>query len=514
MIFGASVPLYGGGMEIIMASECTVSDQGTQNFKHTETNRTTLTSENLCFAEFHPEKIPALALSLPDEVSRYVEAGDYVQADQAILRWLERPISKSMKDRLELEQYRMVLMKEQFPDLTETALAKVQEKIPGFTREDLEQMDREGYAEWMMRDGKKYYIHNLARNLARLEKPLPNQPQETEEEKLEKETLHKEVYTIMQNRKASWRFHVKTTIKGNEECFEPGVPLTAHLPIPAQLFQTSNVQILSCSGGKAVIDRPDSLWRAVCIQNEDPQENPEFSVEYTYQTDCVYHDFSEADRAACEASFVPDPSAYTDFLGEQEPHIIFTPYLKQLARELTEGINDPLEKARRIFGYITQNVNYSYMRIYTAMLSIPDYAARNLRGDCGVQALLFITLCRICGIPARWQSGLYVIPGSVGAHDWALFYVEPYGWLFADPSFGGSACREGDETRRWFYFGNLDPFRAAANHAFMHTFAVPKKFWPVDISDNQTGELESAVKGYRRGEFETDQILISCEKLV
>ena len=476
--------------------------------------REPLTAENLCRVEFHPEQISSLAVSLPDEVREYVNAGDYVQAELAILRWLERPVEKSMKGRLELERYRMVLMQEQFPDLFDEALRKVQEKLPGFTAENLEQLEQEGYAEWVMRNGQKYYIHNLARNLARLEKHLPNQPGETAEEKLEKETLHREVQAMMQNRKSSWRFHVRATIQGNDECFEPGVPLTAHLPVPAELFQTSEVKVLSCSGGQATVDVPDSVWRAVCIQNENPQENPLFSVEYSYRTDCVYHDFSEEDRKASEQSFVPDPSAYTDFLEEQGPHILFTPYLKALAKELTEGVEDPLEKARRIFGYITQNVKYSYMRIYTAMQFIPDYAARNLRGDCGVQALLFITLCRICGIPARWQSGLYVIPGCVGAHDWALFYVEPYGWLFADPSFGGSAFREGDEARRWFYFGNLDPFRAPANHAFMHTFAVPKRFWPVDISDNQTGELESARKGYRRGEYETDQILLDCEKLI
>ena len=34
-------------------------------------------------------------------------------------------------------------------------------------------------------------------------------------------------------------------------------------------------------------------------------------------------------------------------------------------------------------------------------------------------ALTFITMCRIAGVPARWQSGLYVAPDSVGSHDWA-----------------------------------------------------------------------------------------------
>ena len=53
-----------------------------------------------------------------------------------------------------------------------------------------------------------------------------------------------------------------------------------------------------------------------------------------------------------------------------------------------------------------------------------------------MQALLFITLCRMSGIPARWQSGLYATEFYTGCHDWAQFYIEPYGWVFADPSFG------------------------------------------------------------------------------
>ena len=97
---------------------------------------------------------------------------------------------------------------------------------------------------------------------------------------------------------------------------------------------------------------------------------------------------------------------------------------------------------------------------FTLPDSIPDYYAAGLRGDCGVQALLFITLCRCAGIPARWQSGLFVTPYAQGCHDWAQFYVAPYGWLFADCSFGGSAWRAGNAERHAFYFGNLDPFRA------------------------------------------------------
>ena len=56
-------------------------------------------------------------------------------------------------------------------------------------------------------------------------------------------------------------------------------------------------------------------------------------------------------------------------------------------------------------------------------------------------ALTFITLCRIAGIPARWESGFAVAPGDAGCHDWARFYVAPKGWMYADCS-----CVQGDSS--------------------------------------------------------------------
>ena len=103
-------------------------------------------------------------------------------------------------------------------------------------------------------------------------------------------------------------------------------------------------------------------------------------------------------------------------------------------------------------------------------------------------ALLFITLCRIAGVPARWQSGLYVTPQSAGAHDWAQFYIAPYGWLWADCSFGSGAHRVGNETRRRHYFGNLDPLRMVANREFYAQLTPPDEQLRNDPYDNQTGE--------------------------
>ena len=100
-----------------------------------------------------------------------------------------------------------------------------------------------------------------------------------------------------------------------------------------------------------------------------------------------------------------------------------------------------------------------------------------------------------------------------GSHDWALFYAEPYGWLFADLSFGGSAFRDGDEDRRRFYFGNLEPFRMPANNAFQHPFTQPKNFWPLDPYDSQQGEMESEKCGYLARHLERKPALLKAERI-
>ncbi len=116
-------------------------------------------------------------------------------------------------------------------------------------------------------------------------------------------------------------------------------------------------------------------------------------------------------------------------------------------------------------------------------------------------ALTFITMCRIAGVPARWQSGLYVAPDSVGSHDWAEFYTPQTGWLNADVSFGSSARRMGEEWRRRHYFGNLDPWRMVANNRFQAEFEPSFDGMREDPYDNQMGEASVDGRGCRQREM-------------
>ena len=118
-------------------------------------------------------------------------------------------------------------------------------------------------------------------------------------------------------------------------------------------------------------------------------------------------------------------------------------------------------------------MRYAYVRAYRLIENGAEYAAANLRGDCGLQALLFITLCRILGIPARWESGLMADPTYIGSHDWAQFYTEAWGWLPVDCSFGGAGYRKNSPERRAFYLGQHRPLAHGRQHALLRSPSSP-----------------------------------------
>ncbi|MDY2855359.1 MAG: transglutaminase-like domain-containing protein, partial [Oliverpabstia sp.] len=262
------------------------------------------------------------------------------------------------------------------------------------------------------------------------------------------------------------RITIRATVKVEDAAFKPGMLVRVHVPIAAACEQQSDIRIESMFPENGQIAPEDAEQRTVYWE-ENMQENHEFSVTYSYVHTAKWHDvetvlhgmpmsqgtMQDAGSACCEAaqrpSGVPElpclkPEALAEYLkdtAELAPHIEFTPYIRALTEACAQGCTTPLEKAKSFYDFITKNFRYTYMPAYFTLDSIAENCARSFTGDCGVFALLFITMCRCAGIPAEWQSGFAAEPEFVGGHDWARFYAEPFGWLFADPSFGIGARR-------------------------------------------------------------------------
>src|SRR3546814_2607363 len=85
------------------------------------------------------------------------------------------------------------------------------------------------------------------------------------------------------------------------------------------------------------------------------------------------------------------------------------------------------------------------------------FSLHAVHADCCHQTLLLITLLRMNGISARWQSGMVFSDGSDNnIHDWAQVYIAPYGWVPMDVTTGRLPADKGtgnDPGREWFYLG-------------------------------------------------------------
>lgn len=444
------------------------------------------------------EKLVSLRFPLPEDVAKAKAAGDFNKAERLILLYLQDSYTpQCMKDRLETEREVLSRLPSAYPYDEEQALALVQKEIPSFTMAQLHHYEDCKAADWIYINGK---VHLQSRFFASMQKVWP-EIAEAVGSPLQKHNklLEDNADEMAEKGWAGRHIHLRTEIRIKDEAFHPGKVLV-HLPIPAECMNMHNIRILDHSE-HAFIDDPKSSSRTISFQ-EDLKENHPFFVEYEYDSIVNYH----------EDQHISTETADFD-IQEEQPQIVFSPLIKALCRELSGNETDPYRKAWNFYRYCTENITYAYMREYMTLGLINEYSATQRIGDCGVKALLFITLCRCAGIPAHWQSGLYVTPDSAGNHDWAMFYIKPYGWLFADPSFGGSAFRVGNLKRQKFYFGNLDPFRMAANNAFQKEFNPAKKWWRSDPYDNQSGEIEYEDRGLHGNELESTKTVIAMEKL-
>lgn len=449
------------------------------------------------------EDLKYLKVNLPEDILKLKCSGDFEGAQKLIELRLKKQIPVAMRKRLEVEKEILKTIKGEYPYTFEQALKKMQDNIENFTKEELIQLQEDSQADWILVDGKVHFNDSFYGSLILTRSDLKARLiNKQEDDDKRGNFLNENIKETRTSGGASYFIHLKTTLKIKEDSAKIGEKIRVYMPLSINC-QQSNIKIIKTTP-KADYTADENYPSRTAYFETVLEENQEFSVEYSYESHLKYND--------------PDPVKVSEeqpaFDTEEfEPHILFTPYIKELAEEIIKDETNPLIKARKIYDYITQNVRYSYMRAYSTIINIPEYAALNLKGDCGVQALLFITLCRYAGIPAKWQSGLAVTPYHVGPHDWAQFYIAPYGWMFADPSFGGSAIRNGN-TEKWnFYFGNLDPFRMVANSELQHEFDPPKKYWRHDPYDNQVGECEYEDKGIRREEFKVSYELIEMKKI-
>lgn len=438
-----------------------------------------------------------LYVRLPEDIQKLEMLGFFESARRKINEMLKKDISLSLRKRLEYELERIERIFKDYNIPEQKALEEFKKTFPDLNEKKFYEWINKGYIDFICIEGKKFFFSRFIHNLLFLCKEEECKKKKEEMDKrsgriASRKALVDHITEILNSGKQGYIFPrtVRAKIKVS---LKPGtVPegeiVRCWLPFPQVNELQQSVKLISCYPKNYTLAPENYPQRTIYFEQKVKSSEPlEFMVEFEY----TVHAFHKKVNPNEVKPYDEESEIYQKYTREQLPHIPFTRFLKNLAREIVGDEENPYLKAKKIYDWLTKNLTYTYVAEYSTYECIPEFVARNLRGDCGFQALLFITLCRIVGVPSRWQSGWYANPASKapGPHDWAQFYIEPYGWLYADLSFG-RRWRELDPRIHEFYFGNIDSFRTVFNSDIMSEFEPAKKFIRSDPVDNQRGELE------------------------
>ncbi len=441
------------------------------------------------------------------EIDHLIKSGEYTKAVKAIkIRIASDTITPQEAARLNFKIALMDRIRRDFTKDDTTVIAYIKKYHPDVTPEEIKAWETSGALEYKTIDGVKKYFHSAHRNLFRIDTSARKYyrslngrqsdsldrflgkhiPKVVEKARMSAGKFEKLVMPV--NMKITYTL----TVKPNE--VPDGEIIRVWMPYPRETPKQKNISLLETSQKEYIISPDRYTHKSIYMEKPAVKDSAAvFGYTLRFTSYDLWFDFSPADVLP----YNKESGLYKKYTSEREAHVIFTEDIKKLTDSITYREGNPYLKAVKIFDYIAQNYPWTSAREYSTIENIPQYVIDNKHGDCGQQSLLFITMARYAGIPAKWQSGWMLHPGEVNLHDWAEAYFEGIGWVPVDQSFG-YVYRDGvpkEEAMRQddiyhFFTKGLDAYRYIVNDDFSGGF-FPAKIYPrSETVDFQRGEAE------------------------
>ncbi len=266
-----------------------------------------------------------------------------------------------------------------------------------------------------------------------------------------------------------------------------GDTIRTWMPFPMTTDRQSDVRMLDTSHRDYILSSPDNSVHRTVYMEQPVMTGRDARFSYTFSYDVAGQYFSPEYIIANLKPYNKDSKQYKEYTATDERHIIAIP----LAREIVGGETNPFRQSELVYDYIAGNIPWAGAREYSTLDCIPRYVLEHGYGDCGQVALLYISMMRTLGVPARWESGWMLHPGEKNYHDWAEVYFEGIGWVPVDVSFGRYTASGNTDVRTFCSHGQ-DIYRFASNSGVGGELYPPKRYVRSETVDFQAGEVETS----------------------
>jgi transglutaminase-like putative cysteine protease len=443
-------------------------------------------------------------------ITAQIDAGHFKAAQAAIDTALAQPgVTADQRQALLFQRERMRRILIDFTLGADDVKARVRKQIPDLTDAEFAKWNAAGLFEHQLIDGRTLYFKRAPGNLFRLspeavarravQTPISDGP-------MEALNAHQRAiyHAALDQHRASvlpQRLRMTQTLTVDADAVPAGETVRAWIPYPQAIpGQQEDIRYVASVPAKHDLAPASAPQRTVYLEKPAVAgRKTVFSVTYELTLLAQYHAI-DADKVQAE-TITPE---LAPFVAERAPHIVFTDAMRAFSRKVVGDEKNPYRIAQKLFAAVDR-IPWAGAREYSTISNISDYALHAGHADCGQQTLLLMTLLRLNGIPARWQSGMVFSADGSGysnIHDWGFLYLAPYGWVPMDVTTGRLHPAPGDDKAlEWFYLGGLDNWRIAFNADYGRRFEPPKKHFRSDDVDSQRGEAE-----WRGGNVYFDQL--------
>lgn len=365
----------------------------------------------------------------------------------------------------------------------------IREKVPGATDQMISEWIDKKYIETRIIDDKEWWFRKNNRNFVLLNKDL-YADKIAKDKKSDYAEVHQVVDHILslkrdENNVCDWKTVEMTYfLEVPANTVPEGEIIKAWLPFPYDNGRQRNFKIISTTS--PVTHSIGSVHHTVYMEQKAVKDKPtRFEMKFSYEVGAQV--FSKGDILRNLKPYDTASLDYKNNTCQVLPHILVNDKYKNLALSIIGDEKNPVMQASMIYDWISANYPWAGALDYSTIPCIPEYVLSINHGDCGQVALLYISLLRNLGIPARWESGWEFTEKSAGWHDWLEVYFEGTGWVPCDMSRGRTTYGEPFQD---FYKTCIDGYRFATNQGINGQFYPKKKYLRCETVDFQAGEVE------------------------